>query len=280
VFTGAGVRCAGAQVVAHSQLSPICHAGAGPRISEDDHLIVVRAGTAWNRHVYTVEESTRITQHANALQQHFTPPGTLGDVPILAESWLTAWGGAPFLHSAVNGMLVLVMKPRGSVRAAFWQIAPFSTVFAKAVTDAVATADSAGAFLGIPRADPLLRDDTLVVQIRTAPASVGGDEFPLMRARLRRYEVDVPPRIVKRGRLIHPRNVMYGRNENFGEVVALIGSDGRAVSGSTQVSRIERPGFVQTMQRYVDKSVYEPARSGGCAVPSLFLHSFDFATEP
>ena len=64
------------------------------------------------------------------------------------------------------------------------------------------------------------------------------------------------------------------------EVVALIGSDGRAVSGSTQVSRIERPGFVQTMQRYVDKSVYEPARSGGCAVPSLFLHSFDFTTEP
>ena len=110
-FTGAAVRCAGAQVGAHPQLSPICQAGAGPRISADDHLIVVRAGTAWNRHGYTVEELIRITQHANALRQHFAPPETLGDVPILAKSWLTTWGGAPFEHSAVNGMLVLVMKP-------------------------------------------------------------------------------------------------------------------------------------------------------------------------
>lgn len=274
-----GSNDVGAMPTGADTLPLVCQAGASPRIAEDEYLVVIRSGTAFNRRVYTTEETTRILQHADVVRRHFTPPTSLGAVPILGETWQTAWGGAPFLHSAVSGSLVLVMRPTGTLRASFWQVQPLASVFGQAVTSAVAAASAADAFRGIPRVDPELRDDTLVIQFRTAAGSIAGDEFPLMRARLKRYDVDFPVRLRMRGRVVHPPGVMYAPGENSGEILALIGSDGRAVPGAARVTRLERPGFGRTMQRFVDESTYMAARSGGCAVPALFLHSFDFTQE-
>ncbi|MES3034242.1 MAG: hypothetical protein V4813_09620 [Gemmatimonadota bacterium] len=269
----------GAQAPATSPLQPVCADGATPKLQEAEYPVVLRAGTAWNRHEYSAEERTRILFHADAIRQHFTPPPSLGQVPVIAESWIPAWGGAPSLHSAVSAKLVLVMRPNGHVRTSIWQMAPFSLPLATAVMDAVAAADKAGDFEGIPRAGEARGDDTLVVQLRSVTAAPGSDELPLMRARLARYVADEPARITKAGGIYYPDGADYSNVENKGEIIALVGSNGKAVMSGTQVSRIEWRDFINTMRGAVESTVYQPARSGGCAVPSLFVHNFDFSVR-
>ncbi len=268
-----------AQRVAPSPLAPVCPDGAQPVVLEGDYPVVMRAGTHWNRHEYSTEERTRVLFHADAIRQHFTPPPTLGNVPVLAESWVRAWGGAPSLHSAVSAKLVLVMKADGHLRTTFWQMAPFSSALSDALTAAVRAADKAGDFEGIMRPATTRGDDTLVVQLRSITAVPEAEELPLMRARLSRYVVDSPPSVIKAGGLYYPDGAAYFNIENRGEVIALVGSDGRAIRSGTQVSRIEWRDFLSTMTRAVETTVYAPARSGGCAVPSLFRHSFDFTLQ-
>ena len=273
------VRSAAAQSPAVSPLAPICPEGSAPTRSDGEFPVVIRAGTAWNRHEYSAEERARILYHADAIRQHFTPPSSLGDPPVLAETWIRAWGGAPTLHSAVGAKLVMVMKANGHVRSTFWQMVPFSTPLATAVTDAVAAADKAGDFEGIPRAGEARGDDTLVVQLRSITTAAGADELPLMRARLSRYVVDEPASIIKQGSMYYPPNAGDSGVENRGEIIALVGSDGKPIMPGTQISRIEWRDFINTMRRAIETTVYQPARSGGCAVPSLFPHSFNFTVR-
>ena len=260
-------------------LAPRCPAGQRPVRAEEEHVIGVRAATAWNRHVYTAEERERVGRHAEALRRHFVAPKTLGDVPILAEAWIPVYGGAPTLHSAVGGRLVLITAPSGALRTTFWQLPPFSESFATSVVRAAEAAGKAGAFRDIPRVEGSTFNDTLVVQVRSIADAVGPDEFALMRARLPRYEMTAPPREVEKGRFVRPTNVMYAPGENYGEMVVLVGSGGQVVHAGSHVSRVERPGFSETMRRYIETASYVPARSGKCSVPALYLHAFDFATD-
>lgn len=270
---------ASAQPMATSPLAPVCPDGRTPVLTVAEYPVVIRAGTYWNRHEYTSEERKRILYHADAIRQHFTPPASLGDIPILAEFVVEAWGGAPSAHSAVGAKLVLVMKPDGHVRTTFWQVVPFSKRFAVALTDAIVASDKAGDFEGIPRAGAARGDDTLVVQLRTMLEQPSPEELPVMRVRLQRYVTEEPPRVQKQGQLYYPMDPGDAGIENRGEIQVLVGSDGRPVMSGTQVTRIEWRNFLSTMRRAVETTEYAPARSGGCAVPSLFLNSFDFSVQ-
>jgi len=262
-----------------SPLAPVCPAGASPVVTEGEYPVVIQAGTAWNRHEYDAAERSRILYHADAIRQHFTPPPSLGDVPLIGESAIGSWGGARSAHSAVGGKIVLVMKPDGRLRTTFWQVLPFSKTFAIAVTNAAMAADTSGDFLGIPRAGEARGDDTLVVQLRTALEPPAADELPLMRVRLSRYVLEAPSRVTKRGGLYYPDGASYSHVENKGEVLALVGSDGKPVMSATQVTRIEWRDFLSTMTRSIEGTEFDPARSGGCAVPSLSVHVFDFTVR-
>ncbi len=262
-----------------SPFAPQCPAGATPVTTDGEYSVVIQAGTAWNRHQYDAAERSRILFHADAIRQHFSPPPTLGEVPIIGEASIGAWGGARSAHSAVGGKMVLVMKPDGRLRTTFWQVLPFSKTFAIAVTNAAMAADTAGDFLGIPRAGDARGDDTLVVQVRTALEAPAADELPLMRVKLSRYVIEAPPRVTKRGGLYYPDGASYSRVENKGEMLVLVGSDGKPVMSATQVTRIEWRDFLSTMTRAIEGTVFEPARSGGCAVPSLSVHEFDFTVN-
>jgi hypothetical protein len=258
---------------------PICPAGAAPQVDADVFTVVAASATHWNRHEYTAEEKARILFHADAIRQRFVQPPALGDVPLVAESNIAAWGGAPIRHSAVGGKLVLVMKSNGRLRTSFWQLLPFSHPFAIALSNAVATADAAKDFEGIPAVPGTRGDDTLVVQIYTTSNPPEAHELPLMRAELRTYIPEQRLSIKKRGGLYYPDGAAYSGVENKGEMQVLVGSDGKPIMTSAQVTRIEWRDFLSTMRRAIEGTVFEPARSGGCAVPSLTVQSFNFSID-
>ena len=271
---------AGAQpVVTAAPLSPDCGAGQLPMVIEDDYPVVITAGTAWNRHEYTPQERTRILFHADAMRQHFAAPATLGTLPVLAEAPIPSWGGLRSPHSAVGGKIVLVMRADGHLRTTFWSVLPFSKTFAVAVTNAAIAADKAGDFLGIPRPDGMRGDDTLVVQVLTAIEAPTPEQLPLMRARLSTYVMEEQARVVKPGGMYYPDGAAYSGIENKGEMLVLVGSDGKPIMSATQVTRIEWRDFLSTMTRAIEGTQYSPARSGGCAVPSLAIHTFNFAMD-
>ncbi len=259
--------------------APICPPGAAPRVYSDVFTVVIAPATHWNRHEYTTEEKSRILFHADAIRQHFVQPPALGDVPIVAESNIAAWGGAAIRHSAVGGKLVLVMKSNGHVRTSFWQLLPFSQPLAIALSNAVAAADVAKDFEGIPAAPGSRGDDTLVVQLYTRNDTPAANELPLMRAVLGQYIPERVLRVVKNGGLYYPDGAGYAGVENKGEIQVLVGSDGKPVMTSAQVTRIEWRDFLSTMRRAVEGTVYEPAMSGGCAVPAMMVHSFNFSID-
>lgn len=256
---------------------PICPPGGAPEVDSGTYAVVLSPGTAWNRHQYTDAERTRILYHADAIRAHFTPPPTLGDLPTIGESLIAAWGGAPSAHSAVGGKLVMVMRPNGRLRTVFWQVIPFSRPLAIALNNAVLAADTSHAFEGMPPATDPSRDDTLVVQVRSLVKEPEATDLPLIRARLARYVITSRLAIRKEGGLYYPSNAEYRQVENKGEMQVLVGSDGKAIMPATQVTRIEYRDFLSTMRRAIEGTVYEPARSGDCAIPAIMIHSFDFS---
>ena len=59
----------------------------------------------------------------------------------------------------------------------------------------------------------------------------------------------------------------------------VVGADGKPVMSLAQVTRIEWRDFLSTMRRAVGGTLFEPARSGGCIVPAMFVNSFDFTIQ-
>lgn len=268
-----------AQAIALAPGAAICPVGRAPIVDSTTVTVVISSGTAWNRRTYTDADRQRILFYADAMRARFTQPPSLGALPTLAESWLPAWGGAQSLHSAVGGKLVLVVKPNGRLREAFWQVLPLSAPFARAVYVAAITADTARDFDGIPAGESGRVDDSLVVQTRTIRGDPGPGDLPIMRARLASFVVQSPALVVKKGGLYYPMNAADAGVENEGEMQVIVGSDGKAVMSSTQVTRIDWRDFVTTMRRAVQESIYQPAMSNGCAVPAVTIERFKFSVQ-
>jgi hypothetical protein len=268
-----------AQAIAVAHDAPVCSAGASPMVDSSTVTVIIGSGTAWNRRTFTAADQQRILYYADAIRSRFVPPPTLGAVPTLAESPIQAWGGEVSRHSAVGGKLVLVTKPNGRLREAFWQVLPLSAPFARAVYVAAIMADTAHDFDGIPGGETGRVDDTLVVQVRTITGELTPSELPLMRARLASYLAERPSYALKKGDLVYPTNAGNAGVENEGEMQVIVGSDGKAVMSSTQVTRIDWRDFVGTMRRAIAESVYQPAMSNGCAVPSVAIERFKFSVR-
>ncbi len=271
--------CARAQGATMQPAVPICAAGQAPQIDTEVVTVVINPGTAWNRRTYTDADRGRILFYADAIRQRFVQPADLGVTPTLAEPLYEAWGGELSRHSAVGGKLVLVVKSNGRLREAFWQVVPLSAPFARALYAAAIAADTARDFEGIPGAAESHVDDTLVVQVRTVPGEPPSNALPLMRARLTSYVMDSPAVTIKEGTMYYPTNAEYARVENEGEMQVVVGSDGKAVMAWSQITRIDWRDFVTTMRRAIEGSLFAPARSGGCAVPSVMIHRFKFSVE-
>jgi hypothetical protein len=268
-----------AQAVAVSPGAPRCPEGQRPMIDSSVVTVVIGAGTAWNRRVFTDDDRKRTQFYADAIRQHFTPPASLGAAPTLAESQSTAWGGEYSRHSTVGGKLVLVVKPNGRLRDKFWQVQPLSAAFATAVMQATIAADTSRDFDGIPGAVSDRLDDTLVVQIRTIESDAQPNELPMMRAQLQSYIADTPAFVTKKGELYYPINAGDSGVENEGEMQVIVGSDGKAVMPSSQITRLDWRDFVSTMRRAIEGSTYQPAMSNGCAVPGVVIERFKFTMQ-
>lgn len=278
---GAGLfACSGAVLAAQSTAAagtaPICPAGRTPSMDSVIVTVTVNPGTAWNRRKYSESERQLILNYADAIRQRFVPPTSLGAVPVLAEWPHIAWGGEPTHYSAVSGKLVLIVKPNGRLREAFWQELPFSTPLATAFYRATIAADTAHDFEGMPLTQPRTVDDTLVVQLRTTESPNEGTDLPLMRVRLASYLAEAPTLVLKQGPLYYPMDAGYARVANEGEMQVVVGSDGKAIMPASQITRLEWRDFVTTMRRAVEGSVYQPATSNGCAVPSILIQRFTF----
>ena len=268
-----------AQAVAASPGAPLCPEGREPRVDTNAVTVVINAGSAWNRRVYSDDDRRRILFYADAIRQRFVTPATLGTVPLLFESGQQAWGGATSMHSAVGGKLVLVVKSNGRLREAFWQVLPLSRSFSAAVYMAAIAADTLHDFDGIPGPEGSRGDDTLVVQLRSVPYEPESGELPLMRASLMRYIAESPVRLLKRGPLYYPTNAGESGVGNEGEMQVIIGSDGRAVMAASQITRLDWRDFVNSMRGAISKSIYQPAMSNGCAVPAVSIERFTFTVD-
>jgi hypothetical protein len=277
VFLGCGTLLGAQKKGAPGTTAPICPDGRAPAVDSETVTVTVNPGTAWNRRQYTEAERTLILNYADAIRQRFVPPPSLGAVPILAEWPQMAWGGEPTRHSAVSGKLVLVVKPNGRLREAFWQVLPFSAPLASAFYKAAIAADTAHDFEGMPMTEPRAMDDTLVVQVRTTESPTEGKDLPLMRVRLATYVPEAPTRVLKQGDFYYPMNAGDAGVANEGEMQVLVGSDGKAIMPASQITRIEWRDFISTMRRAVEGSVYQPATSNGCAVPSIIIQPFTFS---
>ncbi len=260
-------------------LTPICAPGAVPALDSTSATVAISAAVAWNSHLFTPADRARMQFHADAIRQHFTPPRSLGTLAVLAESPDGGWGGARSDHSAVAGKLVLVLKPNGRLRDAFWQLLPSSSTFAAAVFLAARAADAAHEFETIPGDRIQRSDDTVVVQVRSTVAPPLADELPLMRVRIARYLATVQAERTSSSPLFFPMHSDDGMVENEGEMLVIVGTDGRAVMSASQVTRVEVPSFLRLMQRAVASSTYEPAVSGGCLVPSVVIERFKLSSD-
>jgi hypothetical protein len=275
-FTMLAATVGSAQSAPPSPGSPVCSDGGAPVVDTSTVTVVIAPATAWNRRRYTDEDKQRILFYADAMRQRFVAPAGLGNVPTLVESLLPGWGGDFGRHSAVGGKLVLVVKPNGRLRESFWQVVPLSAPFATAVRGAAQAADSSGDFDGIPGTGTGRVDDTLVVQVLSLRTEPSATHLPLMRAQLMSYVPDALATVTKKGELIYPINASDNSVENEGEMQVIVGSDGKAVMRSSQITRIDWRDFINTMLRAIEKSEYSPARSGACAVPSVRIERFKF----
>lgn len=267
---------------AHGQAAPAdpllaaCPAGASPRIDTTQVLVAIDAATAWQDSSYTDAQRHQIRFYADAIARHFTPPATLGDIPVLVD--LPAYyedGADDGGRSALGGRLVLIVRRDGRLKMMAWEYAPLATPLALAVVQAAQQADSAGDFDGIMRANDAAPEDTLALDIRSRLEGEPAP-FPLMRARLPGYRGETLVMLVKRGQLVYPTAAANQHVGTRGEVRFVVGTDGRAVPSLIQVTRAGYRDFVPPMRRAILGSTFQPATSGGCNVPALVRQRFSF----
>ncbi|HYW50862.1 MAG TPA: hypothetical protein VE861_09660 [Gemmatimonadaceae bacterium] len=264
--------------------APQCPAGATPVI--DSAIVTVQIGAAqsWRKHKYSAAQRTRILYYADAIRQHFVPPTSLGEIPMLGvtrtDSGERSSGKRPEAGNrvAVSGRLVIVVKADGRLKAQAWENTPVSVSFANAVTRATVVADSMGAFADMP---PVGSNDgdTLALTIISRAQALEG-EPTLLRARIPAYVAAMGARVERQQLAEYPEAARASAAENDGEVHFVVGSDGRAVPSSVTVTSTEFSDFIEPMRTAVVNGSYHAGISGGCSVPMAVSQEFAFRIRP
>lgn len=275
--TGLGAVSLVAQSPPADPLLPVCPVGMSPRVDTTQVLIVLEPAKTFLDSAYTDAQQQQIRFYAEGIARHFVPPVNLGDIPTLVD--LPAYysdGDDDGSRSVLSGRLVLIIRRNGKLKNMAWEYFPLARPLASAVAAAAQAADSAGDFDGIMRPIEGASEDTLAIDIRSRIEGQPAP-FPLMRARLPGYRGETLAMVVKRGMLEYPPAAARQRVGTQGEVRFVVGTDGRAVTTLTQVTRAGWRDFVLPMRKAIASTTFEPATSGGCKVPALARQRFNFS---
>ncbi len=240
-------------------------------------ILDLAAGAKWKERHFSDADQKTIMFYADAIRQRFAPPSSLGAIPTVAEMDRTGAVDAEGVSSILGGRLVLIARPNGRVRELFWEELPMATPVARAVFTAAMAADSTREFVGIPRINNA-GDDTIVVRI-VARRDADDTVLPLMRASVSSYVADQPPQVLKAATLDFPRSAGRAGVGSPGRVRFVLGSDGRAIMSTLQITRVDWRDFIPAMTRWVERTTFSAAMSRGCAVPALVAQEFGFTVE-
>ncbi len=259
-----------------SPLAPICPAGRAPLLDTAVVTVALDAVRPFRDSTYSAAARQQVLFYANAIRQHFMPPSSLGDLaPLVLVPPFHAGKQDDGTSSAVSGRLILIVKRDGRTRVVAWEAYPLAASLSNAIVKAVRAAEAAGDFDGIIRATESRDDDTLAVDLVALPQQ-SSPQLPLMRARLIGYIAESPAMVLKSGQLEYPEAARQRAVSTEGAVRFVVGSDGKAVSSSIQVTKAGWRDFVRPMTRAVETSSYRAATSGGCAVPSLERQNYSY----
>lgn len=260
---------------AANPFQPVCPAGATPRLVQTTALVAIDAAARWGERQYDATHQRTALFYADAIRQHFTPPPSLGALPPFGEQVIDdSSRQAPDGHTAVAGRLVLIAKPDGRLRSVFWLDSPLAASFTDSVYAAVQAADAAHDFEGIPRVAKR-GDDTVVVELRAVPVA-STVQLPMMKVQLSAFVLDTPAMVVKQAHVEYPERAGRAGVGTDALVRFVIGSDGRPVPETLQVTRVDYADFIKPMQQLVAWTEYAPATSGRCAVPTVVVQPFTF----
>lgn len=260
---------------AANPFQPVCPAGATPRLVQTTALVAIDAATRWGTRTYDAARQRITLFYADAIRQHFTPPPSLGALPPFGEQVVDdSTRQTPDGHTAVAGRLVLIAKRDGRLRTVFWLDSPLAAAFTDSVFAAVRTADVAHDFEGLPRLSDR-GDDTLVVELRAVPVA-SAVQLPLMKVQLSAYALDTPAMVTKAAHVDYPERAGRAGIGTDARVRFVIGSDGRPVRETLQVTQVDYADFIKPMQQLVEWSQYAPATSRRCAVPTVVVQPFTF----
>jgi len=259
-------------------LAPQCPAGSAARVDTSVVTVGIVPSTEWKDAKYTDADRLRMRYYADGIRQHFVAPLTLGELPWLAEVDENDKKGDDGGRSTLSGRLALIVTPAGRVSTFAWESVPISVPLANAIASAAALADSSGDFDGIPRRR--YARDTLSLTIRSWRQDTPAGAVALMRARVIGYVIERPAKLLKGQRPDYPENARKNFAENVSLLEYIVGSNGRAVMSSVQITRADWSDFEGVLRESIAESTYQPARSGGCAVPQLVSQTFDFRMRP
>jgi hypothetical protein len=259
-------------------LAPQCPAGSAARVDTSDVTVGIVPSTEWKDAKYNEADRQRMRFYADGIRRHFVAPLTLGELPWLAEVDQSDRKGDDGTRSSLGGRLALIVTPAGRVSTAAWESVPISVPLANAITGAATLADSSGDFDGIPRRKNA--SDTLSLTIRSWRQDAPAGAVALMRTQVIGYMIERPAMLLKRRRPQYPENARKKFVENVAMLEFIVGSNGRAVMSSFQITRIDWNDFEATLRQSVAESTYRPARSGGCTVPQLMSQAFEFRIWP
>lgn len=264
------------QTTSIDPLAPVCPAGKAPLADTAQVLVVIEPARTFLDSAYTAADRQQMAFIAEGIARQFVAPATLGAIPTLVD--LPAYyrdGSDDGSRAVFTGRLVLILRKNGRLKTMAWEAAPMAQPLSLALVRAVQVADSAGEFDGIMPPETPAHPDTLVFDIRSRINAAPG-AFPLMRARLAGYRGETLAMVIKRGYLEYPPNASRLRVGTEGEARFVVGSDGRAVEASIQVTRAGWRDFVTPMRKAIATSTFEPATSGGCKVPAFARQKFAF----
>jgi hypothetical protein len=256
------------------QFVPQCDSLHRPVMDSSQMIVALDAGRKWKDVEYTEAQRGTIRFYADAIRQHFRAPESLGDLPIIGEAKDSITGRISG-SASLRGSLVVVMKESGGVRDLLWASVPLSISLANAVQRAAEVARAAGDFDGVPRLSDSKGDDTVAVELDAFVDSARA-RLPLMRVAMVSYATDSGAMARSLNTVQFPPSALRAGVGTEAEVQFAVGTDGRAVPSTIQVTRTDWRDFVAPLRDGIQAATFIPARSGGCAVPTIVRQSFDF----
>jgi hypothetical protein len=255
------------------QFAPVCDSLHRPVMDSSQMIVTLEAGRKWKDIEYTDAQRNTIRFYADAIRQHFHPPESLGNLPIVGE--VKDGKGSIVMSSALSGSIIVVTRANGGVRDVMWQATPLSIRLANAISAAIQDARLAGDLDGIPRLNDSSADDTVVVDLWALKDSSRA-EFPLMRIGIVSYVVDITATARNDRAPRFPPSASRAGVGTKAEVQFAIGADGKAVQSTIQVTRTDWRDFVAPLRDGIQAAGFIPARSGRCSVPTIDRQPFNF----